>query len=376
MLINYLKKKKASFGAHLTNSKGRKVEGKFLIIESDDWGAIRTPSPDTLNAFEKRGLGIADSIYRNDSLESNEDIEELFNLLLSFRDDDSNPLKFTANVIMANPDFKKIKDSGYTQFYFEHFRQTLQKYPAHDQTFSKMQLAIEQGIFQPQFHGREHLQYKRWLKVLQSGNENALACFALNTTHSGMGDYSFMEAFDWDEPADIAEQKEVLAEGLTMFENTFGYRSTSFIAPCYNWDSELEPTLHSGGIKILQGLKNQLAPTGTFNKYQLRPHVFAEKNNLGISYNIRNCFLEPSQLPGKDWVDSCLAQIQNAFLWQKPAVVCSHRINYIGFINKQNRERGLRDLKTLMKTVLRKWPDVKFISTDQLAGLNIIKSAD
>jgi hypothetical protein len=123
-------------------------------------------------------------------------------------------------------------------------------------------------------------------------------------------------------------------------------------------------------------LKNQLAPTGIFNEYKLTPHVFGEKNNFGISYNIRNCFLEPSQLPGKDWVDSCLAQIQNAFLWQKPAVICSHRINYIGFINKQNRERGLQDLKTLMKIVLRKWPEVQFISTDQLAGLNIINGID
>ncbi len=376
MLINFLKNQKATFGAHLINSKGRKVQGKFLIIESDDWGAIRTPSKEALKEFEKRGLALAGSIYKNDSMASDEDLDELFNLLLSIHDLDGNPLKFTANAIMANPDFEKIKATGYTRFYFEDFRETLLKYPAHSHAFSKWQEAMRQGIFEPQFHGREHLQYKRWLRVLQAGNEDALACFALNATYSGRGDYSFMEAYDWDQPGDIEEQKEVLAEGLTMFENTFGYPSTTFIAPCYNWDSELEPTLRSAGIKIIQGLKNQLAPTGVFNKYTLTPHFFGERNQCGISYNIRNCFLEPSQLPNKDWVDSCLAQIQNAFLWQKPAVICSHRINYIGFINKENRERGLRDLKRLMKTVLKKWPDVRFISTDQLAGLNIITGTD
>jgi hypothetical protein len=185
-----------------------------------------------------------------------------------------------------------------------------------------------------------------------------------------------MEAYDWDEPGDIADQKMVVAEGLNLFEEIFGYSSKSFIAPCYNWDIQLEPTLKTNGVKIIQGLKNQLKPTGTFNNYKLAPHYFGERNDSGLIYNIRNCFLEPSQLPGKDWVDSCLAQIENAFMWKKPAVICSHRINYIGFIDRGNRERGLSDLKRLMKTVLSKWPDVQFISTDQLDELEILNTGD
>jgi hypothetical protein len=71
-------------------------------------------------------------------------------------------------------------------------------------------------------------------------------------------------------------------------------------------------------------------------------------------------------LPSKNWVDSCLAQIQTAFLFSKPAVICSHRINFIGFINEKNRVRGLQDLDNLLKKIVKKWPDVIFISTDQL----------
>jgi hypothetical protein len=373
VLVNYLKKKKATIGAHFTNSRGMRVNGKFLIIESDDWGAIRTPSKAALSAFEKRGLALSASVYKNDSLESNEDLEELFNLLTSIKDKKGAPLKFTANAIMANPDFVKIRDSTYTKFYFEAFQDTLLRSPSHDQAFAKWKQGIAQGLFQPQFHGREHLQYNRWLKVLRSGNEDALACFDLESTYSGKEDYSFMEAYDWNEPADIEDQNRIVAEGLQMFKNNFGFTSKSFIAPCYNWDPKLEPALKANGITIIQGLRNQLVPTGTFNHYKSIPHYFGEVNESGQSYNIRNCFLEPSLLPGKDWVDSCLAQIQTAFLWQKPAVICSHRINYIGFIDKKNRERGLKDLKILMKTVLRKWPDVQFISTDQLEELSILK---
>ena len=368
-VAKFLKRQKAWIGAQRTNSKGLRLNGKYIIIESDDWGSIRTASKQALQAFEKKGLDIANSVFKNDALASNDDLDELFNLLQSIRDNKGNPLKITANTIMANPDFEKIKASGYKQFYFEDFRETLLKYPAHDKVFSKWQKAISEGLFMPQFHGREHLQFKRWLKVLQSGNEDALFCFDYATTYSGKQDYSFMEAYDWDHPTDIEDQKKIVSEGLTMFENTFGFLSKSFIAPCYNWDSRLEPALQSKGVKLLQGIRNQLQPTGSFDQYKTIPHYFGEKNKLGLTYNIRNCFFEPSQLPSKDWVDSCMAQIHAAFMWQKPAVICSHRINYVGFINPQNRERGLSDLKNLMKRVLVKWPEVQFISTDELENL-------
>ena len=369
MIIDFLKKQKATLGAYRTNARGTKLKGRFLIIESDDWGAIRTPSKEALQAFEKRGLKLADSVYKNDSLAGNQDLDELFNLLDSIRDSSGNPLKITANAIMANPDFEKIKTAGFREFYWEDFRETLLRYPAHDRAFYKWQQGIASGYFMPQFHGREHLQYNRWLKVLQSGNEDALFCFGQGATYSGKGDYSFMEAYDWDTPADILQQKIIIEEGLNMFKQAFGFASKSFIAPCYNWDTALEPALKANGISIIQGVRNQLAPTGSFGNYTPVPHYFGEKNQLGLTYNIRNCFLEPSQLPAKNWVDSCLAQVQAAFLFNKPAVICSHRINYIGCINPKNRERGLNDLKTVMKVVLQKWPDVQFISTDQLEEL-------
>lgn len=369
MVVNFLKKQKIVINAQRTNFKGQTLAGRFIIVESDDWGTIRTPSKQALTAFENRGLGLAKSVYKNDCLASNEDLDELFNLLHSIRDSKGRPLKFTANAIMANPDFEKIKAAAFTQFFFEDFRETLLHYPAHDSAFSKWQQAIKEGLFMPQFHGREHLQYNRWLKVLKSGNKDALFCFNWGATYSGKSDYSFMEAYDWDSPDDVENQKINIAEGLAMFENIFGFTSKSFIAPCYNWDAKLEPVLKAKGVRWIQGTRNQLAPTGSFGNYKSIPHYFGETNKIGLKYNIRNCFLEPSQLPDKDWVDSCLAQIQAAFIWQKPAVICSHRINYIGCIDKRNRERGLMDLKALMKKVLNKWPDVQFISTDQLDDL-------
>ena len=345
-----------------------KVSEKLLIIESDDWGAIRMPSKEALVAFEKNGFEVDKSIYKVDSLASETDLNSLFDLLLSVKNSNGEHPIFTANSIMANPDFEKIRASDFQKFYFEPFYKTFEKYPEHQNNLEIWKKAINEGIFKPQFHGREHLDIIRWLKALQNHDKNLHYSFNWGATYSGKADYAFMGAFDWSDPSDIESHKEIIAEGLEIFTNVFGYKSTSFIAPCYNWDPELEPFLAKNGIECLQGVRSQLAPTGILNKYRPINHFFGEKNKFGSFYNVRNVFFEPSNDLNKDWIDTAMARIQIAFLYNKPAVISTHRINYIGFIDPKNRDNGLMLLKTLLNKVVKKWPEIKFISTDQLSN--------
>lgn len=361
--ISYLK----SFAAAADiNKKGKALKEKLIIIESDDWGAIRTPSKETVSYFEKMGFGIANSIYKNDALASQDDLEKLFEILQFYKGSDGKPAVITANSIMANPDFEKIKAHDFQEYFWEPFSNTFKRYPKHQNNFQLWKQGSDNGVFHPQFHGREHLNVKRWMNALQSKNKAILTSFDQQTTYSGDGDYSFMEAYDWDTQDEIKQHEIIIAEGLKIFEENFGFKPKSFIAPCYNWDTKLEPFLASQGIKWIQSLRSQLLPTGTFNEYQTIRHSFGHQQN-GLRYNIRNCFFEPSMLPQKNWVDSCLAQIQAAFLFSKPAVICSHRINFVGYINTKNGERGLNDLNQLLKTIVKKWPEAKFITTDELS---------
>ena len=357
---------KSYAAATLINRKGKSVAGKYVIIESDDWGAIRTPSIEALKAFEDKGLDISKSIYKVDALASKDDLEQLFEVLKKYRGSNGKSAKITANAIMANPDFQKIKESNFKEFHYEKFTETFKRYPSHKNNLEVWKKGIDEGVFKPQFHGREHLNYKRWLRVLQSENEAAHFCFNWGATYSGEDDYSFMEAYDWDTHEDISEQKLVVKEGIKIFKDTFGENSKSFIAPCYNWDPQLEKTLQENGVEWIQGIRSQYIPTGKFNEYTPLQHSFGEANIDGVRYNIRNCFFEPSMNPAKDWVQSCLAQVASAFHWNKPAVICSHRINYVGFIDKKNSDRGLKDLEQLLAAIVKKWPEVQFISTDEL----------
>ncbi len=357
---------KAFLGALHTNKKGSRIKKKLLIIESDDWGAIRTPSAEAALAFEKNGLEIANSIYRVDALASEIDLNSLFELLSKHKDAEGNPAIITANAIMANPDFDKIKATNFQEYHYEVFSETFKRYPNHANNLDLWKQGIAEKVFYPQFHGREHLNIKRWLKVLQDGNEAARFCFDWGTTYSGREDYSFMEAYDWDHPDDVSAHQFIIEDGMRIFEATFGFKSESFIAPCYNWDPKLEDELSKLGIKCIQGVKNQYVPTGIFGNYLPVRHHFGEKNANGITYNIRNCSFEPAMNRHRDWVNICMTQINAAFLSGKPAVITSHRINYIGFIEPENRDIGLKSLDSLLRQVTRKWPDIRFISTNQL----------
>ena len=64
-----------------------------------------------------------------------------------------------------------------------------------------------------------------------------------------------------------------------------------------------------------------------------------------------------------------LKQIEAAFFWGKPAIVSSHRVNFCGHIDPENRKKGLIALDTLLNKVVNKWPDIEFVSIDELVKI-------
>ena len=58
-----------------------------------------------------------------------------------------------------------------------------------------------------------------------------------------------------------------------------------------------------------------------------------------------------------------------AFRWGKPAVINSHRVNYSSGIFEENRDNSLRLLDALLKAIIKKWPEVEFMNSQQLGEL-------
>src|SRR5690606_16114418 len=156
-------------------------------------------------------------------------------------------------------------------------------------------------------------------------------------------------------------------EGLALFEKIHGYSSESFIAPCYSWHSDLNKTLYENGVKYLQGGRVQKEPVASNGRsFKRKYHFTGQKNNLGQVYLVRNASFEVAENPEKDWVDSCMKEIEIAFRFKKPAIISSHRVNFMGGLNPKNRSNTLKQLKQLLHKITQTWPDVEFMSSDQL----------
>lgn len=366
-MVKHLKKLKNSISWNAINIPGWQTNRKIVVIESDDWGSIRMPSKEVYFKFVDEGLNLSSTDYnRFDTLESNEDLSRLFDVVRSFKDVYGNHPIITANMVVANPDFKRIRESDFSEYSFEPVTETLKRYPGRDKVISLWKSGKEEGLFHPQYHGREHVNVTRWMEALRNRSRNIMIAFDHETTFSGKGDYNFMEVLDFNHLDDLIFMKESLVEGLDLFEDLFGFRSRSFIPPCYVWDSEIEKSLYFNGIRYIQGLYVQSVPTGTFGNYRKKYHFLGSKNTHGQYYLIRNVFFEPTLYRLSDPVGECLHRISIAFKWHKPAIICTHRINFMGALESRNREKNLKLLNQLLERILKTWPDVEFMTSNEL----------
>ncbi|WOK05370.1 hypothetical protein RT717_20015 [Imperialibacter roseus] len=371
-----LQELKTSLQKNLSNLPGWRTRRKIVVIESDDWGAIRMASGSAYRSLQNAGVLPFDSdeerYLSNDALASGDDLEALFDVLDNVKDCNRRSAVFTAVSLVANPDFQKIKESGYQTYFYEPFTETLKKYPNHSNSFSLWQQGIQSGVFIPEFHGREHLNVSSWLRALRAGNEDTLTAFEHGvygiTPRNPINHVSYQAAFDIDDLAEINYLKSVLEEGLTLFQQLHGYSASFFVPTNGPFNNGLEECLDGNGIKYIGASKIQLEPIGG-GQFRRRFHYPGQKNHLGQVYTGRNCVFESSSQLKSDWVDSCLKEIEIAFTWRKPAVVSTHRVNYIGWLNPKNRDKGLKELSRLLTTITSKWPDVEFMTSVELGAL-------
>lgn len=362
---------------NVVNIPGWQTNKKILVIESDDWGSVSMPSIEVYNELLAEGVPVDKSFFsRFDCLESEKDLNELFNVLSSFKDHRGNHPSITACAVVANPDFKKIKESGMKEYIYEPFTETYKRYPNHTNSFEIWKSGMDAHLLWPQFHGREHLNPIEWLKCINTGNEQEILAFdkmtllALTKPIVSKRKLGYMAAFDYETLDEMESFELVINEGQDLFERLFGFKSTSFIAPTSIRSDKLDPILKSNGIQYLQSGMQTLP---YYEGYKRKQRYWGESNMYSQVYWRRNGKFEPSSNWHFDWIDKTMADISYAYRWGKPAVISSHRVNYIGEIVPQNRDNTLKLLKKLIEKVIEKYPDIIFLSSDQL-GEEITRS--
>ena len=349
----------------LLNLNGERTRKKILVIESDDWGSIRMPNQTAYKSLLDLGIPVNHSAYcKFDTLESNQDLANLLEVLSKVKNAKGESPKLTANFVVSNPDFEKIKQENFTTYFSEPITKTFQSLTPSSKVIDIALEGADIGIFKPQFHGKEHVNVPFWLQLLTTNKD-------------------FKDAFDyglWGLSKDIFPEmsksvqatyhsnddvyvKNSIATGLNLFEEIFGFRSRSFIPNNYIFPSHLVGFLSSQGIEVLQGMKYLLSPS-TVNDSLVKFRRKFGRDSSGLTHLVRNCRFEPSEQGTK--VDQTLKEIAMAFFLKKPAVISSHRINFVGGLSEKNRDENLIEFQSLLQSVVQQWPEGEFLFSNEM----------
>lgn len=355
---------------HYINLRGWGTNRKLVVIESDDWGSIRMPSQEAVAGLIKKGYTLGRSKFTSlDGLERTSDLKQLFNVLQNHQDKDGNHAVLTACAVVANPDFKKVAESNYTSYHYETIAETYKRYDENQLLNLWKEKGIKENLLYPQFHGREHLNPHKWLKVLKSNNQMELDAFNMKTllgVGGGMTNTQdlYMAAFEAISEEHKDEIKKYTKEGLKLFEEIFGFKSISYIPSQSKQFKEINKSLIENGVQFSQA-GQYFVPNrnGDFRKID---RIWGEEDKYGMKYWRRNCSFEPYKSENYS-IENCLKEIDIAFRCSKPAVISSHRINYTSRIDKKHRDKNLELLDGLLLRIIRKHPDVEFLNSEQLA---------
>jgi len=359
---------------NLKNLRGWRTSRKLVAFAVDDYANVRVDSSKALERLNCAGLDLSCPLDHLDTVETLQDLDALFEVLDSVSDRRGRPAIFTAYAMSANPDFRRILESG-EKYHYETVNDTFSRLSseqasAYDGAWALWQEGMVKGLIQPQFHGREHLNVDLFEHKLRIKSSDLMANLANKSLAGITGDptmpgVGFTHAFGLNDRSQLDRHRKTLQDGLELFEKVWGLRSITFTPPAQKLHpSMFEIAEERGVISIDKPLRCMRTLGDGTQRCEINRS--GRQRGQGHVTVVRNVVFEPNKNMGFDPVERAMRQISAAFRWRKPAIVSSHRVNYCGHIDESNRKKGLDALGGLLQRITRRWPEVEFMSVDRL----------
>lgn len=359
---------------NLKNISGWHIAEKLVAFSVDDYGNVRLDSKAARERMAAAGLAMNGRFDRFDTLETRQDLEALFEVLSSVADAGGRSAVFTPYVLCANPDFDAML-VGDPRYRYEPLPRTFERLAAtqaqaYDGAWALWREGVRLGLLRPQFHGREHLNVELIERKRRAGDQ-ALTINLENRSMAGLGDepslpgVGFTHAFGLWDRCEIERHREIIADGLNLFQQVFGFRPQTFTPPAQQLHPDLYPWVESQCVRAIHKPLHCVRRLDR-NRTVWEFNALGRRHGQGHVSLVRNVVFEPTNDLAFDSVGLALNQVAAAFRWRKPAIVSSHRVNFCGHIDPENRELGLEALRRLLQGIVRRWPDVRFIGADEL----------
>lgn len=314
------------------------IDFPVLIFESDDWGPGSEVHADHL--------------------------EEIASILLKYTDSDGRHPIMTLGVILAAPDTKKIKDSKYNTYY----RRFL-----NDKTYAKIKntmiKGVNIGVFDIQLHGLEHYwpsnlmaavsqdpKVKDWLEGSTCPETEYLPT-ALQSR--------WIDSTQMPSSALNAEQiRQAIINEVAVFAETFGFKPNVVVPPTFIWDMTAEKAWQNSEIKFLVTPGRRYESRDQHGQpCSLGGSIYnGEHSSSGLIYIVRDEFFEPIQ---GHTAAKALTSLKRKTELGQPTLLEIHRLNFIH--SETQKENALSELDQCIAGAIAAYPNLKFLSTNQLA---------
>jgi hypothetical protein len=322
---------------------------KAVVLESDDWGLC------AWSADEQACRVLADLPvfrgphafrYAGSTLESAADVRRIAETLLEFRGADGFPPVLQANTVMASPDYVRLRPPA-----FECEGLPLVDYPQSPSRWTRPGLwgevvaARELGVWWPELHGLHHLPETAWLHALRQGADDARRAFDQQSPVCDAVARS--SEYDPTEPVELRRRN--LEGAVRRFRSLFGRDATSFCPPDYRWDDAVEAEAVKLGVSIFQGRAERTAGALPRVRHFLGRFRFPHFEGPRFYPPPRIAF-EPGADPEESsrlGVDAVHRGVRAAWAREQPAIVSTHRANYVQ-IDPARGAAGLERLRELL----------------------------
>jgi hypothetical protein len=310
--------------------KASRFSRPLVLFHSDDWGLAGIRDQEGIRELRYRGLDLGHHPYDYYSLETAEDLRDLFDILREHGDSIGRTPCFVFNFILSNVDFPKVMDSGFTRLHFLPLDQGLPGRWQRPGLMEAYREGIQKEFIYPALHGLTHFSRASVEEILRRRDDrNALLqdLYRANTPliypHTPWVGFEYRHRSQEGDDAwlDFSTQRQMIGEGGRVFKRIFGSPPFSACAPGYRANEDTFRGWAEAGIHVVQnGPGCDLAP-------------YMDTN--GLLHLFRNVSFEPaidSRLYDEHYA---LAKAKEAIQAGRPALVCMHSVNFHSTLNNQ-----------------------------------------
>ncbi|MEW5943852.1 MAG: hypothetical protein AB1710_08375 [Pseudomonadota bacterium] len=309
-----------------------------LIIESDDWG----PGPE----------------------EDAEALRRIAAVLEGACDKDGRHPVMTLGIVLAVADTASMRREDARNFY----RQLLS-----DDRFAAIRdtigAGIGAGVFAPQLHGMEHY----WPPTLLSAArlDGRVRDWLTQAGWPRTEDLPSALQSRWvdaaalpSKPLPDAAIASAVIEEVRAYEQAFGSPPEVAVPPTFVWDDAVERAWAAAGVRVVVTPGKRFEARDGNGKLTASgaPILNGQKGAQGLTYLVRDDYFEPALGHKSEKVIAAVA-------WKsrlgRPTLVETHRFNFTG--DAKITESSIAELERVLKDVLSRFPDVRFMSTAELA---------